>query len=182
MQQDGRKLILHWLRDTHAMENQSVQMLENQLPSLTGFPEFHASVERHAELSREQRSRLAARIAELGQAPSAMRDSVALVMGFAAQAMIGVVPDNAARSAVANYAFEHLEIGTYRALIGLAERAGDQATRTLADPILGQELEMAGWLEANLSRIAAENLPSAEAALNSFRLPFPGGRSLVMSL
>ena len=40
MQQDGRELILHWLRDAHAMENQSVQMLENQLPSLTGFPEL----------------------------------------------------------------------------------------------------------------------------------------------
>src|SRR4051794_10002451 len=53
MPQDGRELILHWLRDAHAMENQSVQMLENQLPSLAGFPEFHASVERHAVLSRE---------------------------------------------------------------------------------------------------------------------------------
>src|SRR4051812_13436583 len=73
MQQDGRELILHWLRDAHAMENQSVQMLENQLPSLAGFSEFHASVERHAVLSREQRNRLAARITELGQAPSAMR-------------------------------------------------------------------------------------------------------------
>jgi ferritin-like metal-binding protein YciE len=82
MQQDGRELILHWLRDAHAMENQSVQMLENQLPSLAGFPEFHASVERHAVLSREQRSRLAARITELGQAPSAMRDGLALVMGL----------------------------------------------------------------------------------------------------
>ena len=55
MQQDGRELILHWLRDAHAMENQSVQMLENQLPSLTGFPEFHASVERrHKFWVREQ--------------------------------------------------------------------------------------------------------------------------------
>src|SRR3954453_11038723 len=69
----------------------------------------------------------------------------------------------------ANYAFEHLEIGTYRGLIGLAERAGDRATHRLAESILAQELEMAGWLEANLARIAAENLPSAEAALNSFR-------------
>src|SRR3954468_4019952 len=182
MQQDGRKLILHWLRDAHAMENQSVQMLESQLPSLMGFPEFHASVERHAALSREQRSRLAARITELGQEPSAIRDSLPLAMGFAAPMMIGVLPDNAARSAVANYAFEHLEIGTYRGLIGLAERARDRVTRTLAESILAQELEMAGWLEANLARIAAENLPAAEAALNSFRLPFPGGRSLVMSL
>lgn len=41
---------------------------------------------------------------------------------------------------------------------------------------------MASWLEANLPRIAAENLPSAEATLNNLRVPFPGGQSLVMSL
>jgi hypothetical protein len=41
---------------------------------------------------------------------------------------------------------------------------------------------MAGWLEANLPRIAAENLPSAEAALNNLRLPFPGVRNLLTSL
>ena len=114
------------------MENQSVHMLESQLPSLIGFPEFRASVERHATTSREQRNRLAARIAELGQAPSAMRDGFASALGFAAPMMIGVLPDNAARTAVANYAFEHLEIGTYRGLIGLAERAEDRATRELA--------------------------------------------------
>jgi len=182
MQQDGHEIILHWLRDAHAMENQSVQMLENQLPALTGFPEFHASVERHAVISREQRDRLGARIAELGQAPSALRDSLAMMMGVAAPMMIGVLPDNAARSAVANYAFEHLEIGTYRSLIGLAERAEDRATRTLAESILRQELEMASWLEAHLARIAAENLPSAEATLSSWQLPFPGGGSFVRSL
>src|SRR3954451_2045319 len=103
MQQDGRELILHWLRDAHAMENQSVQMLENQLPSLTGFPEFHTSVERHAVLSREHRNRLAARITELGQAPSAMRDSLALVMGFAAPMMIGMLPANSTRNALSTY-------------------------------------------------------------------------------
>jgi ferritin-like metal-binding protein YciE len=53
-----------------------------------------------------------------------------------------VLPDNVARSAVANHVLEHLEISTYRALIGLAEQAGDQATHTLAESILAQELEM----------------------------------------
>ena len=179
MQQTISPTVLDWLRDAHAMENQSVQMLRSQLPSLAGFPDFRRVAERHAEISREQRERLGARIAELGQAPSLFRDGLGLALGLSAPMMIAVLPDNVARSAVANYAFEHLEIGTYRALIGLTERAEDQATRKLAESILAQELEMAAWLEAHLAQIAAQELPTAEAALRPWRLPFSGGSSLM---
>jgi len=58
MRQTGSATVLLWLRDAHAMESQSVQMLTSQLPSLTDFPEFHQSVKAHAEISREQRGRL----------------------------------------------------------------------------------------------------------------------------
>jgi hypothetical protein len=53
MRQTGNATVLLWLRDAHAMESQSVQMLTSQLPSLIGFPAFHESVKAHAELSRE---------------------------------------------------------------------------------------------------------------------------------
>jgi ferritin-like metal-binding protein YciE len=174
MRQTGNATILLWLRDAHAMESQSVQMLTSQLPSLTGFPDFHQSVKTHAEISREQRNRLGARISELGQVSSLLCDSLGMVFGLTAPMMISVLPDNVARSAVANYAFEHLEIGTYRALSGLAEQAGDQETRRLAESILAQELEMAAWLEKHLPMIAAEVLPRAEAVRGSLQLPLAG--------
>jgi ferritin-like metal-binding protein YciE len=126
MRQTGNATVLLWLRDAHAMESQSVQMLTSQLPSLMNFPEFYQSVKEHAEVSREQRERLGSRITEMGQASSLLRDGVGMALSLAAPMMIAALPDNAARSAVANYAFEHLEIGTYRALISLAEQAGDR--------------------------------------------------------
>src|SRR5918997_2661619 len=174
MRQTANATVLLWLRDAHAMESQSVQMLTSQLPSLTGFPDFHQSVKFHAELSREQRDQLGARIAELGQVSSLLRDGLGMAFGLTAPMMISVLPDNVARSAVANYAFEHLEIGTYRALSGLAEQAGDQETRRLAESILAQELEMAAWLEEHLSAIAAEVLPRAAAVHDTLRLPTGG--------
>ena len=98
MRQTGNATVLLWLRDAHAMESQSVLMLTSQLPSLTGFPEFHRSVEAHAELSREQRDRLGARITELGQASSLLRDGVGMALGLSAPMMIAALPDNVARS------------------------------------------------------------------------------------
>jgi len=174
MRQRANATVLVWLRDAHAMENQSMQLLTCQLPSLVGFPDFHQSVKAHAEVSREQRDRLRARIAELGQSTSLLRDGISMAVGLTAPMMIAALPDNVARSAVANYAFEQLEIGTYRALIGLAEQAEDQATRTLAESILAQELEMAAWLEERLAAIAAEVLPRAEALYGSLQLPLAG--------
>ncbi|MXQ12311.1 DUF892 family protein [Microvirga makkahensis] len=173
MRQTGNATVLLWLRDAHAMESQSVQMLTTQLPSLIGFPAFHESVKAHAELSREQRDRLGARIAELGQASSLLRDGFGMALGLTAPMMIAALPDNVVRSAVTNYAFEHLEIGTYRALIGLAEQAGDRETRKLAEFILAQELEMAAWLEEHLAAIAGEVLPRATAVHEAF-FPFGG--------
>jgi ferritin-like metal-binding protein YciE len=95
--------------------------------------------------------------------------------------MISLLPNNAARSAVANYAFEHLEIGTYRALIGLAEQAVDRETRRLAWSILAQELETAAWLEEHLAAIAAEVLPQAAAVHDALRPP-TGGMVLPLGL
>ena len=174
MRETGQATILLWLRDVHALESQSVQMLTSQLPSLVDFPDFHQSVKAHAEISREQRDRLGARIAELGQVPSLFRDGLGMALGLTAPTMISLLPDNVARSAVANYAFEHLEIGTYRALIGLAEQAGDRQTRMLAQSILAQELEMAAWREAHLSVIATEVLLRAAAMHDVLRPPTGG--------
>jgi ferritin-like metal-binding protein YciE len=180
MRQTGNNTVLLWLRDAHAMESQSVQMLTSQLPSLMNFPEFYRSVQEHAEVSREQRDRLGLRINALGQASSLLRDGVGMALGLTAPMMIAALPDNVARSAVANYAFEHLEIGTYRALIGLAEQAGDPETRELAESILAQELEMAAWLEEHLAAIAAAVLPRAAAVHGAWQLP--SGGMLAMGL
>ncbi len=66
MHKTGDATIGLWLRDVHALERQAVQILTSQLPSLTGFPDFHQSVKAHAAISREQRDRPASRIAGLG--------------------------------------------------------------------------------------------------------------------
>jgi len=171
MRQTGNSTVLPWLRDAYATESQSVQMLTSRPPSLTVFPEFHENIGMHADLSREQRDRLGP------PSPSWARPHhcSGMASGLTAPMMIAALPDSVARSAIANYTFEHLEIGTYRALIGLAEPTGDRETRSQAESAPAQELEMVTWLEEHLIAIAAEVLAWAELLHGSMQ---PSGETI----
>ena len=54
-------------------------------------------------------------------------------------ALTQVAPDAPVRLAMTAFAFEHLEIATYRMLARLAQRAGDAETVAVAERILEQE-------------------------------------------
>jgi ferritin-like metal-binding protein YciE len=56
------------------------------------------------------------------------------------------------------YAFEHLEIASYRMLRQVAERAGDEDTVLVADRILAQERAAAEKLSGLLERVADHDL------------------------
>jgi len=63
---------------------------------------------------------------------------------------------------MANYAFEHMEIAAYRILIAAAEAVGDTETARVCREILGEEEEMAGWLERNLPGVTQQYLRREE--------------------
>jgi ferritin-like metal-binding protein YciE len=62
------------------------------------------------------------------------------------------------KMAIQGYAFEHLEIASYRMLRPVAERAGDQETVRLAEKILAQEHSAAEKLSDLLERVADQDL------------------------
>jgi ferritin-like metal-binding protein YciE len=47
--QTARDLFVLGLRNAHAMENQSQELMENQAERLTEFPEVHSKVNKHLE-------------------------------------------------------------------------------------------------------------------------------------
>ncbi|WP_237232092.1 DUF892 family protein [Sinorhizobium meliloti] len=57
------------------------------------------------------------------------------------------------RGSLASYAFEQMEIASYKILIAAAEHAGDQETKRVCDAILQQELTMAQWLDEHAATI-----------------------------
>lgn len=69
------------------------------------------------------------------------------------QGMSGMfVSDEVVKASMASYAFEHMEIASYKILIAAAQACGDQETQRVCGHILAQEEAMAQWL---LERIPA---------------------------
>lgn len=57
-----------------------------------------------------------------------------------------MMTDEVTKGVGISYAFEHLEIASYRALVVAARSAGEQEVAQICEDILQQEIEMAEWL------------------------------------
>jgi ferritin-like metal-binding protein YciE len=139
-----------YLTDAHAIEIQSLTLLENAV-ELAESPELSKAYQQHLEETEEHQRLIAARLKARGAEPSTIKDA-ALRLGainwggfFAAQ------PDTPAKLAVFAYAVEHLEIAAYELLRRVADRAGDQDTAEVAKRIIVQETDAARIVRALFS-------------------------------
>jgi ferritin-like metal-binding protein YciE len=146
-----------YLADAHALEMQSIQLLEKG-PDLAGSGELAAVYEEHLAETREHARLLEERLSAHGAGPSAIKDA-ALRLGALNWGMFfGSQPDTPAKLAGFAYAVEHLEAGAYELLLRVADRAGDGSTAELARRILGEE-------RAAGQKIRAQFANALEAAL-----------------
>lgn len=93
-----------------------------------------------------------------------MKTAMGAVSGFFQGRSTGASPDELVKNALADYASEHLEIASYRALIVAARALGEQQTAQVCEGILRDEEEMARWLEQNLPTVVQEYLGTHAAA------------------
>jgi ferritin-like metal-binding protein YciE len=150
--------LMSWLRDAHAMETQAIQILENQARRLENYPDLRKRIREHLEETQAQAEMLERCIERHGTTTSVLKDSTAAFIGNM-QALSGLfVGDEVVKGAIASYTFEHLEIASYRSLIGGAEELCDSETSRVCNEILRQEEAMAGWLERHLPEITCQYL------------------------
>lgn len=147
-----------WLRDAHAMELQSVKMMEKLTSRLEHYPELRQRMKRHIEETERQAERLQACVERNGGKTSAMKDLsgkiVATIQGLSGT----VVEDEVVKGHLASYVFEHYEIASYRVLLAAAAEAGDAETRQVCQQNLQEEEEMASWLGDHLDATVQEYL------------------------
>lgn len=155
---DPRDHLLSWLKDAHAAEEQAVTMLSNLAGRIENYPELKARIEQHVDETRRQSERVAQCLQSLGSDSSALKDAGTKLMGMG-QGLSGIfTSDELAKGVLASYAFEHMEIASYRMLIAAAKQVGEPQVQRVCEEILQEEIAMASWLEDNLDSITQKFL------------------------
>jgi len=151
-----------WLRDAHAMEEQAEKILHGQAGRVENYPQLTERLEAHLKETTRQRERLETCMERRGISASSTKDLTAKFTA-AMQNMSGVFAgDEVVKGVLASYAFEHMEIASYKILAAAAETDGDSETARLCNEICQEEEAMADWLKENMGKIATEHLRRAD--------------------
>jgi ferritin-like metal-binding protein YciE len=161
--QDARTDVIRYLADAHAIEAQSIQLLERG-PQLAGDAELEGLYREHLDESRGQQRLVAERLDALGGSPSKVKDAAMRLGALNWGLFFASHPDTPGKLAAFAYAFEHLEIAGYELLRRVAAHAHDEETARLAITLAAQE-------RAAAQRIADQWDHAVDASLREVSAP-----------
>lgn len=153
-----RKYLEKWLRDAYAMEKAAVEMLEKQVKSLEDYPQVRVKIQQHLDESKWQAEEINRCLEKLGTKPSGFKETLGKIMANMAVMTNATADDHLLKDFIANSAFEHIEIASYRSLIAAAEECGEPQIRLTCEEILVQEEAMAKWCEDQIPSLTQEFL------------------------
>ncbi|MDE1157542.1 MAG: ferritin-like domain-containing protein [Neorhizobium sp.] len=146
----ARDNFVAWLRNAHAMEEQAATLLAAQVKRIETYPDLKARLSQHLEETRVHAELLKDLLDKSSGSASPIRTAAAR-LSAATQGITGMLThDEVVKDLTSGYAFEHLEIGTYRVLIAAADELGDDEARLVFERILGEEEKMAQWFGDHL--------------------------------
>ncbi len=154
----SRENLAAWLRDAYAMENQAIEILEKQASRLEHYPELRAKVRSHLEETHRHAERVERCLHQLGTDTSGVKTALGKMIGTAQQLSGLFASDEVLKSGIADYAFEHYEIASYKTLIAAAAEAGENQVGTILEENLREEEEMAAWLAWHLPEVTRQYL------------------------
>jgi ferritin-like metal-binding protein YciE len=147
-----------WLRDAHAMERQSEQVLSSQVARIVHYPQVRDRLREHLDETREHARRIEGCLKARDADASAPKDAGARLLAIG-QAMAGMLAgDEIIKGALASCTFEHMEIAAYKILIAAAQDAGDMQTVRACEENLADEIAMADWFSENIGSLTREFL------------------------
>ena len=154
----SRENLTAWLRDAYAMENQAIEILEKQVSRLEHYPELRAKVRSHLEESHRQAERVERCLHQLGTDTSGLKTALGKMVGTAQQLSGLFASDEVLKTSIADYAFEHYEIASYKTLIAAAGEAGEHEVARTLEENLREEEAMASWLAQHLPEVTRQYL------------------------
>jgi ferritin-like metal-binding protein YciE len=139
--------LVTWLNDVLAIELSLAQTMQNHANDARDLPDVAARIAAHVVETRRHAELVERCLALLGEKPSMMKSAMGNVMGMVQGPSTGMFRDELMKNALMDYAAEHLEIASYRALIAAAEELGQPDIAEICRAILAEEEAMAEWLE-----------------------------------
>lgn len=162
---DPRETLISWLNDAYALERSLVEVLENHAKDASEFhPQLAQRMSQHLEETRMHAERVKECVERLGGSTSTMKTAMGKVTGFFQGMSTGAAPDELVKNALSDYAAEHFEIASYRALIVAARELGETDVARICEGILRDEEDMARFLETNLPMVIQGYLGSTATA------------------
>jgi ferritin-like metal-binding protein YciE len=160
---DIQTQLIKYLQDAHSTEENAISQLKAGAESVSD-ENFAETLRQHLSETEEHERLIRERLEAYEESPSKLKDMAQKGAAAMTGAMAGAAPDTTGKIAIQVYAFEHLEIATYRSLRTVAERAGDQQTVQVAERILAQEEAAAQKVDGLLEQAALVGLPQSAAA------------------
>ncbi len=152
-----RDQLVKYLTDVHSSEENALAQLKTGAQS-AGEPRLAEAFRDHLAETEEHERLVSERLEAHGAAASTLKDLAQKGAAMATGSLAKAAPDTTGKLAIQAYAFEHLEIASYRMLRIVAEQAGDHETVQVAARILAEEEAAAAKLESLLEPVAAYDL------------------------
>ena len=155
---NGKRTLVAWLRDAHAMERTSVDNLDRLADRFSRHPEIAAAFREYWRESLGQVAALEVCLKRLGSDTSTFKDLASRFVGIA-QAYAGMVSvDEPVKDCLAAYASMNFEIATYVSLRAAATELAEAEIARMCDEHLQRERAMATWLEQQITEVTLEFL------------------------
>ena len=145
-----QQTLIAWLNDAYAMENSMIPVLENHAKDAKDHPDIQARGQQHVDETRRHAEMVRSCIERLGESPSTLKTGLGSVMGTMQSVATGLFRDEVVKNFLSDYAAEHFEIASYKALIAAAQEFGDLETVRVCQEILREDEDMAHWLDQHL--------------------------------
>lgn len=156
-----RNVYVTALQNTHALEQQALQIMERQVERLENYPEVEQALRRHITETEQQRQRIEEALDSIGESRSVLKDTFQGFMGNMAALAHTPAQDEILKNTFANHAFENYEIAAYKSLIMIAQATGFAQTSAF-EQSLREEQAMAQWIFDNVESVTRSYLARTE--------------------
>jgi ferritin-like metal-binding protein YciE len=154
----ARSAFILALRNAHAMERQSQELMKWQSVRLADYPDIERRIRAHMEETDEQLRRLERCLESLNERPSILKDTALSLLGNLTATSNAMGEDEILKNMFSNYAFEHYELAVYKSLVRMAQELGLEEAKSLLGASRSEEQKMAAWIDRRIESVTAAYL------------------------